>query len=106
MLLISTTILCLFQKERVDGTRLVFSLSFIPLITRASYLRHPFVENDGFCERMSQVASTASFSCMIETKSLEQRDEHVPFVLQSSSEPRENSDRVGEVGHFGNGCAS
>ena len=26
----------------------------------AGYLRHPFVENDGFCERMSQVASTLS----------------------------------------------
>jgi hypothetical protein len=24
------------------------------------YLRHPFVENDGFCERMSQVASTGA----------------------------------------------
>ncbi len=25
----------------------------------AGYLAHPFVENDGFCERMCQVASTA-----------------------------------------------
>ena len=25
----------------------------------ADYLGHPFVENDGFCERMSHVASTA-----------------------------------------------
>ena len=58
-----------------------------------------------FCEQMSQVASTASLSCMIEISSLKAREEHVPLVPQSSSMPREKIDRVDEVGHFANGCA-
>jgi len=46
---------------------------------------------------------SACFSRMMETSSLEQREEHVPQVPQSSFVSRENIDRVGEVGHFANG---
>jgi hypothetical protein len=49
--------------------------------------------------------ASASFSCMIEMSSLKEREEHVPLVSQLSSAPREKMDRVGEVGHFANGCA-
>ncbi len=48
---------------------------------------------------------SASLSCMIEISALKEREEPVPLVPQSSSVPREKIDRVGEGGHFANGCA-
>jgi len=44
-------------------------------------------------------------SCLIEFSSLRQREEQVSLVPQSSSVPRNNSDRAGQVCLFLNGCA-
>lgn len=54
-----------------------------------------------FPKRMLQ--GSACFSRLMETSSLEQREEQIPHVPQSSSMSREDSDRVGEVGLFANG---
>jgi hypothetical protein len=74
------------------------------VVCKDSLERRPIaLHPSGFPERM--LPESISFSCMIESSSPKQREEHVPLVPQSSSVPRENIDRVGEVDLFANGCA-
>ena len=57
---------------------------------RRPLARHP----DGFPQCM--LPESIRCSCLMEFSSLKQREEHVSLVPQSSSVPRDNSDRAGQ----------
>jgi hypothetical protein len=66
---------------------------------RRPLARHP----DGFPQCM--LPERICCSCLMEFSSLRQREEQVSLVPQSSSVPRDYSDRAGQVRLFLNGCA-
>jgi hypothetical protein len=66
---------------------------------RRPLARHP----DGFPQRM--LLERIRCSCLLEFSSLRLREEQVSLVPQSSSVPRDHSDRAGQVRLFLNGCA-
>ena len=66
---------------------------------RRPLARHP----DGFPQCM--LLESIRCSCLMEFSSLRLREEQVSLVPQSSSVPRDNSDRAGQVRLFENGCA-